>query len=601
MIATRKRRALAVSPPTLQGCSRKGGETCMDYIRAYTDGIKTGAITAGRWIRLLYEHIEKNIAAGVYFLDEGKADAVIDWIEHNCYHTEGPLAPGPLILELWQKAAISAMYGIVDNNGKRVFREVVLIVARKNGKSLLASAIARYEWVCGGYGARVFCLAPKLDQTDIIYNSIWQQTTLDPAYQELKAEVRGGIKYHERKTVDDSELPKHRQTDLYIAATNSVVKKIAFSDRKSDGFNPSLTICDEIASWVGDKGLKQYEVMKSAMGAREIGDNPPFLMSCTTSGYVDGGVYDEIVKRSTRFLLGESKEKRLLPFLYMIDDVEKWNDINELRKSNPNLGVSVSVDYLLEEIAIAEGSLSKKTEFITKYACLKQNSSLAWLPADVVEAASGGKLNLDDFRESYCVIGLDLSQVRDLTSCCVVIEKGGELYVFAKFFLPAERIDEATARDGLPYNIYIQRGLLQPSGDNFVDYHDCFNWIRELIEEYHIYPLKIGYDRYSAQYLVQDLTAYGAQCDDVFQGENLYPVLQEAQGLLEDRKIHIGDNDLLKVHLLNSAIKMSTERGKGKLVKLSPNDHIDGTAAMIDALCVRQKHWNDIGDQLKNE
>ena len=95
------------------------------------------------------------------------------------------------------------------------------------------------------------------------------------------------------------------------------------------------------------------------------------------------------MKRSTRFLLGESKETRLLPFLYMIDDVEKWNDINELQKSNPNLGVSVTVDYLLEELAIAEGSLSKKAEFMTKYCCIKQNSSLAWLPAEVVNKAGG--------------------------------------------------------------------------------------------------------------------------------------------------------------------------------------------------------------------
>ena len=285
----------------------------------------------------------------------------------------------------------------------------------------------------------------------------------------------------------------------------------------------------------------------------------------------------------------------------MIDDVEQWNDINELRKSNPNLGVSITVDYLLEEIAIAEGSLSKKAEFVTKYCNLKQNSSLAWLPANVVERASGVPLRLVDFRNSYCVAGIDLSQTRDLTACTVVIEKGGELYVFAQFFLPAEKIDEATARDGVPYNIYLQRGLLTASGDNFVDYHDCYAWIVRLVEEFQILPLKVGFDRYSAQYLIQDLTNYGFQCDDVYQGENLYGVIQETQGLLEDGRIHIGDNDLLKAHLLNSAIKMSNERGRGKLVKLSPTLHIDGTAALLDAMTVRQKWYAEIGEQLRNE
>ena len=573
----------------------------MNYILQYYQKITDGSIVVGKWIKLFYEYLIKGLETKKFYFDQKKANHVIEYIETHCYHTEGPLAPNPLKLELWQKATLSVIYGIVDENNKRQFREIVLIMARKNGKSLFASAVAKYEWQQGGYGARVYCLAPKLDQTDIIYNSIWQQTTLDPEYQKLKAEVQAGIKYHERKTVDDSELPKHRMTDLYIAAINSTVKKIAFSDKKSDGFNPSLTICDEIASWQGDKGLKMYEVMKSGMGAREMGENPSILFSCSTAGYIEGSIYDELLKRCSRFLLGDSRETKLCPFLYIIDDMEKWNDINELQKSNPNLGVSVSVDYLLEEIAVAEGSLSKKAEFITKYACLKQNSSLAWLPAQTVEKMCGDSLNLEHFRSSYCVAGIDLSQTTDLTSAVVVIEKGGELYVFAKFWLPAEKIDEAIARDGVPYNLYVQQGFLELSGDNFVDYHDCYNWLTSLVENYEILPLMVGYDRYSAQYLVQDLDRYGFQTSDVYQGDNLWPVLQEMEGLFKDGKVHIGDNALLKIHLLNAAIKMSAERGRGKLVKINPNLHIDGAAALADAFCVRQHDYEEIGDRLKNE
>lgn len=573
----------------------------MNYILQYYQKITDGTIVVGKWIRLFYEYLIDGLETKIFYFDQKKANDVIDWIEKHCYHTEGPLAPNPLKLELWQKATLSVIYGIVDENGKRHFREIVLIMARKNGKSLFASAIAKYEWQQGGYGARIYCLAPKLDQTDIIYNSVWQQTMLDPEYQELKAKVQDGIKYHERKKVDDSELPKHRMTDLYIAATNSTVKKIAFSDKKSDGFNPSLTICDEIASWQGDKGLKMYEVMKSGMGAREMGENPSLLLSCSTAGYISESIYDEIIKRATRFLLGDSKETKLAPFLYIIDDIEKWDDIEELKKSNPNLGVSVSEEYLREEMAIAEQSMSKRGEYIVKYACLKQNSSLAWLDAQVVNDCFGDPLNIEDFKSSYCVAGIDLSQTTDLTAAVVVIEKDGELYVFAKFWLPSEKIDEATQRDGLPYNIYIQRGLLEESGDNYVDYHDCYKWLTQLVEEYEILPLQVGYDRYSAQYLIQDLTQFGFRCDDVWQGDNLWGVLQEMEGLMKDGKVHCGDNDLLKVHLLNSAIKMSTERGRGKLVKLSPNAHIDGVAALSDAFCVRQKWYDEIGDRLRNE
>lgn len=567
-----------------------------NWIYKYYQGIKDGTYTVGKWVGLIYEHLVHGLEAKQFYFDQKKANAAIDWIETHCFHTEGPLAPGPLRLEAWQKAFLSAIYGIMDEKGQRQFREVLLVVGRKNGKTKLASSCGEYEFRCGGYGSRVFCIAPKLDQADLVYNDIWQMVTLDPEYQELK-EYCSEKNAQRLKVHDDSELPRHRMSDLAIPATNCTVKKIAFSAKKSDGFNPSFCICDEIASWEGDAGLKQYEVMKSGMGARPEG----ILLSCTTSGYINDSIYDEMFKRATRFLLGDSKETKLLPMLYMIDDIDKWNDINELRKSMPNLGTSVSVDYMLEEIAVAEGSLSKRAEFITKYCNIKQNSSLAWIESNVIEDATGEPIKPEDFRGCYCVAGVDLSRTTDLTAACVVIEKGGELYVLCRFFLPAERIEEAQNIDGIPYGLYVKRGLLMPSGGNIVDYNDVYNWFRQLVEGYEIYPLKVGYDRYSAAYLVQQMQGYGFHMDDVFQGYNLHPVIQETEGLLKDRKIHIGDNDLLKIHFFNSALKISTEKGKSKLIKIKPTAHVDGMAALLDAMTVRQKWYGEIGEQLKNE
>ena len=342
-------------------------------IYSYYQKVKNGTIVVGRYIELLLNYLVRGFEEKLFFYDQNKANNAVEWMETHAFHTEGHLAPNPLKLELWEKAFVSALFGIVDKDGHRQFREAVLIIGRKNGKSLLAAAIAKYTWwVDGGFGAKVYNIAPKLDQADIIYNNIWQMCLLDPEYQKMKEEfsVRDT---HNQKILDDSMLPRHRQSDLSIMGTNSTVKKIEFSAKKSDGFNPSLCVCDEIASWEGDAGLKQYEVMKSGMGARPEG----ILLSCTTAGYINDSIFDELFKRCTRFLLGDSKERKLLPFLYVIDDVEKWNDINELRKSNPNLGVSVSVDFMLEEIAIAESSLSKKAEFMCKYCNIKQNSSLA--------------------------------------------------------------------------------------------------------------------------------------------------------------------------------------------------------------------------------
>ncbi|MBM6898285.1 terminase large subunit [Gemmiger formicilis] len=546
----------------------------INFIFAYYQAILDGSENVGRWVRLMYEYVVKGLQTQSFFFDQKKANKAIRFIETFCHHCEG--RDDLLKLELWQKAFVSVVFGVVGADGLRQFREVVLIIARKNGKSLFAAAIIAYcIYLDGEYGAKVYCVAPKLDQAEIVYSAFWQTIQKEP---ELAAKI------------------KPRKSDYYIAKTNSSVKKIAFNAKKSDGFNPLLTVCDEIASWPGQAGLKQYEVMKSALGARK----QPLILSISTSGYENEGIYDELIKRSTRFLLGDSRERRLAPFLYMIDDIDKWNDINELRKSNPNLGVSVSVDYLLEEIAVAEGSLSKKAEFFTKYCNIKQNSSQAWLSGEIVQLACGPHINPEDFRNCYCVGGIDLSRTTDLTACVAIIEKKRKLYVLAHFFLPGEKLQEATERDGLPYSVYVQRGLLTLSGENFVDYHDCFNWFRTLVEKYKIYPLKVGYDRYTAQYLVQDMKQYGFHMDDVFQGFNLTPVIQETEGLMKDGSINIGDNDLLKVHLLNTALKVETDSGRRKPVKLSANEHIDGCAAFLDGMTVRQKWYAEIGAQLRN-
>lgn len=547
----------------------------MNCIYEYYQKIKDGSIIVGKWIMLFYELIIERLEDGTYTFNNKKANRAIEFIENFVHHSEG--RSDLLKLELWQKAIVSVIFGILDQDGLRQFREVLIIVGRKNGKSLFAAAIIAYcVYLDGEYGAKVYCVAPKLDQADLVYNAFRNIVEMD---EELDA------------------ITKSRKSDLYVAESKSSIKKIAFNYKKADGFNPHLTICDEISSWAGEQGLRQYDVMKSALGARK----QPLLVSISTAGYVNDGTYDELVKRATRFLKGDSKETRLAPFLYVIDDPDKWNDLNELQKSNPNLGVSVSVDYMLEEIAIAEGSLSKKAEFLTKYCNIKQNSSTAWLDTRDIEKCCGDPIKPEDLAHSYAVAGIDLSRTTDLTFATCIVEKDGRLNVLAKAFMPREKIEDATARDGIPYSIYVKRGLLELSGDNFVDYQDCYNWLVSLVEEYEILPLMVGYDRYSAQYLIKDLEEYGFKTDDVYQGYNLTPVIQEAEGYIKDGKINIGDNDLLKIHMLDTALKSDNENNRIKIVKLATTSHIDGMAALLDALCVRQKWYNELGYKLENK
>lgn len=548
-----------------------------NWIFKYHEAIQKKEVIVGVWVRLCFEILTTGLLNGEWEFNEKKANKAIKFIENFCHHSEG--RSDLLHLELWQKAIVSAIFGIMDKTtGYRQFREVFIIVARKNGKTLFAAAIAAYmTYVDGEYGAKVYFLAPKLDQADLVYDAFYQIVQSD---DELDS------------------ITKKRRSDIYIKAFNTSVKKIAFNSKKSDGFNPQLVVNDEMEAWPGDQGLKQYEVMTSALGARK----QPLIISIATAGYVNDGIFDELFKRATAFLKGNSREKRLLPFIYMIDDIEKWDSIEELKKSNPNLGVSVSAEYYLEQIEIARNSISKKVEFMTKFCNIKQNSAVAWLDYwDVIKCVHEEKpLSLEDFKGCYCVGGIDLSRTTDLTAASIVINRDGINHIFTRFYMPQKRYEVAINEDNTPYNIYRDRGFLFISGENQVDYKDVYNWFIELVKVYKIKPLKIGYDRYSANYLVEDLKTAGFHTDDVYQGTNLTPILHEFEGNLKDGLFDFGDNSMLAAHFLNVAVDINLNDSRMKPVKIEKRMRIDGAMSVFDALTMVSKYHNEIGKKLLN-
>ncbi len=545
-------------------------------ILAYWQQIEDGTVTVGKWIRALYGMMVDRIESGRYIYSQKKADRAIRFIESFAHHNKGSLAPGNLQLQLWQRAAVSLMFGIVDEHGLRQFREVFLVVGRKCGKSLLASGIMEYMvYGDGEFGPEVYCVAPKLDQADLVYSAFRFSVEHEPSLE---------------------KITRSRKMDLYVQANNATIKKIAFSEKKADGYNPHLVVCDEGSSWPGQKGLLMYEVMNSGQGAR----SQPMTLMTTSGGYEDDGIYDELMKRATAFFGGDSREERLLPILYMIDDPEKWDDITEVQKSLPGLGVSVSARYMLDQIAIARSSLSKRTEYLAKYCNLKQNTTAAWFTAEDVARCTGEPLRLEDFHRCYAVAGVDLSRTTDLTCAGVLIERDGVLHWLPHFWLPSERITEATAEDNIPYRAYEQRGLLSLCDGHEIDYRDVEAWLLSVLKQYRIYILRVGYDRYSATYLVQDLDAAGLKCDSVYQGENLTGIINQTEALVRDGKLRIGDNDLMKMHLLDSALKINNDTDRKKLVKLRKRGHIDGTAALLDAMCMRSVYHSELGRRLEN-
>ena len=558
-------------------------KTAENAILAYWDEIQTGGVNVGKWIRLLYEVILQGISDHRWFYDERLAQNAIGFIERYCHHYKGKLAPRRIKLDLWERGSISLIFGIVDSRGRRQFTEVFWVIGRKQGKTLLAAAIAAYmAYAAGEFGSEIYFLAPKLDQSDLCYSALEFNVHAEP---ELEAITRS---------------TKYR--GLMIQETNTMVKKLAFTSKKSDGYNPMFYCADEVAAWPGVNGLRQWEVMASGTGARD----EPLGMAISSGGYENEGLFDELMKRSTGFLMGNSREQHILPIIYMVDDAEKWDDLKELEKSLPGLGVSVSEEFIRKEIDIAHESISKATEFKVKYANLKQNLSTAWLRAEDIQKAFGHRKTLEELRDHYCVAGLDLSQSVDLTSACIVTEIDGVLWVHSHFWLPNKRLEEATRRDNIPYEIYIRKGFLSLSGEEFINNDDVLLWFMDLVKTYRIYPLIIGYDRWSAQDLVQKLKQKSFHTDSVTQGFNLSSVSDTFEGMLREGRIRdMDDNDLLKIHLADAAQQMesNTENAhpRKKLVKISKNAHVDGTAALLDAMAMRQFKWAELGSRLMNE
>ena len=553
-------------------------QAAKNYILEYYQAITDGSITVGRWIREWYKQIIDGLQERRYMFNQKKANMAIRFIQTFCRHHEGALAPGRIKLELWQKAMISVIFGIVDEDGVRVFREVLIVMGRKNGKTLLSACMmALIMYLDPDYGKRVYTVATRRDQARLSFDALFQMIQKEP---EL------------------AEMTQKRRTDLYIAETNTSAMPIAFSEKKSDGLNPSAVVCDELGAWSGEQGNKQYMVMRSALGARK----QPLLISITTAGYVSDGIYDEMIRRSTAVINGTSRETRLAPFLYMIDDPDKWNDINEIRKANPNLGVSLTVDNILEDLAAAEQSLSQAAEFKTKVCNLRQNASTAWLTAqDVNKCFSDTGKTLEDCRHSYALMGIDLSKSIDLTAVVLLVQKGDTVWFFTRFYLPKNKLEEATARDGIPYSKYVEQGYLILSGENVVDYHDVEAFYADLVRKYEILPQKSGFDRYSAAFLVQDLEGMGFHMESVSQGSNLTGVIIDVEGMIKDGVLKSAeDNNLMKIHMMDSALKYD-EMDRRRLVKVSSTAHIDGMAALLDAMTMRRNYYTQMEQLLRNE
>ena len=534
----------------------------MNYIEQYVDAIDKGLVV-GKKIDKIYRKLLEEIRCGKYELRIDKGLKPIQFAEKYCVPKDSKTGK-PIKLELFQKAFLMAVFGIF-NNGKRRFVEVFLLMARKQGKTTLLSIVMLYMLVADGeQGAEIFSIATKLEQSK-------------KAFEECKAIMM--------KSPELRAILKKRQSDIYNTLSMGFIKPLASDSNTMDGLNSHCVIVDELHA-IRDRKL--YEVMYESMGAR---DNPLFVM-ITTAGTVRESIFDEIYQHANRVLDGDIDDETFLPIMYELDKREEWLEPKMWLKANPGLGTIKKLDYLEQRVERAKNDVSRQAGLLTKEFNILGVTDSAWIDYETLN--NEATFTIEDVRGCYALGGADLSSSVDLTCATLLIEKNDIKYVLQQYFIPSDRLQERIVEDKVPYDLWVDKGLLTLCEGSRVDYTDVTNWFLKMREEYEIYPLWIGFDNWNANYWVEEMRNNGFVMEDVIQGaKTMSSPMKEMRADLAEKKINYNNHPILKWCLSNTVIKVDDNENIRPVKGRNQRQRIDGTVSLIDAYVVYSRHRDD--------
>lgn len=561
----------------------------MSYIEEYYEWIKANPKKVNKKVSIVYKKLVDNIykpkkvkffnkltqadEEHTYIFDEKKGLRPIHFIEKYCKQSKGKWAGKSIKLELWQKAFIEAAFGFVDEvTGFRKYTKCALFVARKNGKSTIASGLANYMLTKDGEGgAEIYSLATKREQAKIIWEESVRMIKKSPALNKRIRCLVGGIYY------DD---------------TDSFFRLLASDSNTLDGTNAHFVAADEVHAW---KDINLIDVMYDSMSAR----TQPMFLETSTMGTVREGAFDYEYNYFSDLILGKLPvaDESTLAVIYELDNPSEWQDEEAWFKSNPGLGTIKDINKLRDKVNKAINDNSKLKNLLCKDFNVRQSDTQAWLSFEELN----NEKNYYDFKDSYCIGGCDLSSTTDLTCATLIAFLNGEMKVKQMYFLPSNNLDYKINDDKIPYDKWIERGLLRVSEGAKVDYHDVTSWFIEQVQEYNLRPLWIGYDSWNAQYWCDEMNEYGFDMVEVRQGaKTMSAPMKLMKADLIDKKINYNNNPILKWCLSNLAIKQD-ENGNIRPVKEKSRQRIDGAVSLIDAYCVfvekQQEYLNYIGGE----
>lgn len=541
----------------------------MNWIRAYLDKIEAGEIVTSKRVRKIYQRLAYDMDnPGKWRFDEAKANRPIEFIERFCKHSKGEWAGQPVRLELFQKAFISALFGFVDSEtGLRKYREAFFMVARKNGKSTMLAGIALYLLLADGEaGAEIYSVATKKDQAKIIFDETCNMVAQSP---QLRKHI------------------KKRKSDLYFSAAMSKIQALGKNSDTLDGLNGSGIIIDELH---GIKDRNLYEVMRQSQSARR----QPLLVMITTAGTVRECIFDDMYDYACKVVDGVINDPTFLPIIYELDVKAEWTDPAAWFKANPGLGRIKKLEDLVAKVERAKQSPKDLAGILTKDFNIRETRYNAWLDFDSINNEE--TFSLEDFRGAYAIGGADLSMTTDLT-CATVLMMHPEThrrYVHQMYWLPEENFTQRVEQEKIPYDKWLEAGLVRLCKGNTIDYNDVTAWFLEIVREHGITPLWVYYDSWSARYWVDSMQEYGFKMERCIQGaKTLSLPMQNLGADLQAKKVVYNNNPILKWCLTNTGIQ---EDRNGNIVPVKNSSaklRIDGTASLLDAYVGLYEHYNE--------
>ena len=548
----------------------------MNYIEQYYKMIDSGEIVAGEKIKKVYAHIVDNLnnTNTEYYFDEKEADKVISFIENFCCIPKFQDGRQPFVLQLWQKALVSCLFGFKNKETKRrQYKELFLYVSRKNSKSCLNAAIILYILLFSKEAAQeVYSVATDRQQSKIIWDYAKQMIATSPL------------------------LKKHFQIKVNeICQVNGFNKFVPLSKNSGsmDGLSPSVMALDELHA-IKDRNL--YDVVKGGMYSRA----EPLTLIMSTGGYIEqdsifDSKYQEYISIINGYEDGKYTDETVLPLLYELDNKSEIADESAWMKANPNLGVSKSIDMLQQEVQRAK--LNEKTlrDILVKQFNIRENAKDSFFNFE--DVTNNDTFNIEDFSGKYFLGGIDLSQTTDLTAATALIPCDGKLYVEQMYWMPKDTLQEHIEKDGVPYDMWIARGLMRLCEGRIINPSDVCAWFLELQNDYGLYAYQIGYDRYNASYLVKELEEnFGKNlCKPINQSFiGLSSYMFESKAYFKNKDIVYNNNPIFKWCLLNTLCVTDTSGNIKPYKNRNLTKRIDGYSSFLDAFVLYLENKNDL-------